>query len=294
MGLCAATSVVVAAIRVWRLRLRLRLRLRRVERVVCLDVPRLALSCSGLLGSALLVKAACCTRCRRDEVQQNTVLLGWVCTWASTRLPSPLSATTAAHTFFPQRSKQRDRQHLPGRQVDSKVQERGEQEPRWSPCPTLHEGEARKALGSSPEQASRLKPSGGRFCPGLPGTSAPLPGRRQFVLGAFNACHSRTSRRPRVYSLKYQVGHSVLLTIWLVDTRKRDIGRAGQGKTLSEAYGLLQPSPLCVHSPVWMVHYMRLCVCMCVPLLSPGHGGHDLDRQTHCPPDYPVQMSIVN
>lgn len=26
-----------------------------------------------------------------------------------------------------------------------------------------------------------------------------------------------------------------------------------------------------------------------MPLLSPGHGGHDLDRQTHCPPDYLVQ-----
>lgn len=37
--------------------------------VVCLEVPRLALRWPGLLGSALLVKAACCTRCRRDEVQ---------------------------------------------------------------------------------------------------------------------------------------------------------------------------------------------------------------------------------
>lgn len=47
------------------------------------------------------------------------------------------------------------------------------------PRPTLHEGEARKDPGSSPEQASTLKPGGGRFCPGLSGTSAPLPGRRQ-------------------------------------------------------------------------------------------------------------------
>ena len=59
------------------------------------------------------------------------------------------------------------------------------------PSPTLHEGE------SSPEQASRPKPSGGYFCPGLPGTSAPLH-------LAPNACRSRSSRRARVYSLNYQ------------------------------------------------------------------------------------------
>lgn len=45
------------------------------------------------------------------------------------------------------------------------------------PRPTLHEGEARKVLGATPEQASTLKPGGGRLCPGLPGTSAPSAGQ---------------------------------------------------------------------------------------------------------------------
>lgn len=55
----------------WWLRfgMRTRLRLRLCGAVVCLDVPRLALRWPALLGSALLVKAACCTRCRRDEEQ---------------------------------------------------------------------------------------------------------------------------------------------------------------------------------------------------------------------------------
>lgn len=33
------------------------------------------------------------------------------------------------------------------------------------PRPTLHEGEARKVLGATPEQASTLKPGGGSLLP---------------------------------------------------------------------------------------------------------------------------------
>lgn len=138
VGLCAALSlaavvvVVVAMIRDGDGVVRLRIRSCRYSRLVaCLDVPRLALPYRALLCSLLcpdlrwLVKAACCTRCRRDEVQWNTVL-DWICTCA------PVSQSTV---LLSQRSKYGIRQQLPGRQVDSKVQERGEQEHRWSLAP---------------------------------------------------------------------------------------------------------------------------------------------------------------
>jgi hypothetical protein len=194
VGLCAAASVlVVAAIRgVMKVEVAVAVEVEvEVEVEACRTggVPRCASP-----GLVLLWPARICAGHQGWLLHTMQAGRGTECsrTQCSTHV-----GTQVAHTLFPQRSKQRDTAaagRTSGRLNGAGTWGAGAQ---VEPSPTLHEGEARKALGSSPEQASRPKPSGGCFCPGPPGTSAPLH-------LAPNACRSRSSRRAKVYSLNYQ------------------------------------------------------------------------------------------
>lgn len=76
--------------------------------------------------------------------------------------------------------------------------------------PHFARGRSQEGPVQDPNRLAHSSPAGVPLCPGLPGTSAPLLGRRHLVLGAPNACRQTSSRRARVYSLNYQFGHSVL------------------------------------------------------------------------------------
>lgn len=271
---------------------RLRFKLRRVERwwLPRCASPGLVLPCSAricvvrqgwLLHTMQAGRGTVAYGTRLGMYTDSTGLAGWQTTDGPVRQSTVLlSAGQVRDTAATARTSGR-----------LKVQERGEQEHRWSLAPLCTREKRGRTQGRVPNRLAPSSPAGGASALAFLAPLHLCPADAKFVLGALNACRPRSSRRAGYIRSNIKSGtphHDYLVQPGWSGRGRRAKRQAGQGRAWQDAQHQqdMQPPtlpPLCVHTAA------RPCAS-----LSPAMGAVTLTGKLSARQPTLLKMSIVN